>query len=151
MAGCPARSATQIVPLRVVDPDLLDHLAAAQPRLEPLQHSRRPYRTPIPVGPSILCAERHRVASNRRDVESEMGGRLGAIEQDEGSRLVGPTGHRSVTGLIVPRTFETWARATSGCTREQATEGVQVQHPLAHHGNGLRSPRLAPGRSSATG
>ena len=66
-----------------------------------------------------------------------MRSRLGAIEQDEGPRLVGPTGHvgHGINGAEDVR--DVGESHEPGARREQATEGILVEHALAHHGNGL--------------
>ena len=87
-----------LVPLRVAKVNGADHLAPAKEgrhRLEELPSGPENPRSGGPEG--LVPAEGVKVATDGLDVHREVGGRLSAVEEDEGTGLVGPTndlGHR---------------------------------------------------------
>jgi hypothetical protein len=124
----------QVVPLRAVDPDLLDHLAAAPGRLELVQHLAAPVEHADARGPEHLVAgEGVEVGAERVQVEWEMRHRLGAVEQHE---RAGPMGALHDPRHRVDRAEDVGDvrdRHDARARREQPVEGFEVEVPLSHH------------------
>ena len=75
--------------------------------------SRRPQRAPTPVGPSILCEERAKKSQPRACRSTGMCGTLWAPSTRTTAPAWWARRATSATGVIVPRTLETWGSATS--------------------------------------
>ena len=68
--------------------------------------SRRPYSTPIPLGPNILCPENAaKSTSERVQVDRLVRHRLAGVQHRQRTHGLGP-GDQFATGASAPVTFE---------------------------------------------
>ena len=132
----------QVVPLRVVDPDLLDHLAAAPGRLERLEHRRAGRTARRCRWARASCGRRTR--RSRRRARAMSSGRCGtAWAPSTSTRAPAACARRviSATGLIVPSTLRhVRERDHARARRQQPVERGEVEVRAVEHRHG-REPR----------
>src|SRR6266545_113851 len=81
----------KIVPLGVIDPHFLDHLTPAPRGLQPVQHLAEPVENANARRSQHFVAGEHvEVRPQGGQIQGQVGGTLGTVEQDEGSGLVRP-------------------------------------------------------------
>ncbi len=86
----------------------------------------------MPVGPSILWLEKtYKVTVQRGHIERQVRRRLSPVDDRHRPGRARPPAI-SATGLIVPSTFDTWAKATTRVRApEHPLEGLEVELPVA--------------------
>ena len=112
----------------------------------------RPYSTPMPVGPSILCAgEAVEIAIERLHVDDAVRHGLRAVEQHRNAVLPCATAMNFSTGTIVPSAFETCASASS-CVRGPISfsNAAKSTSPVCDDRNHLEHARRSARRPAAT-
>ncbi len=127
----------QVVPLRAIDPDFLDHLPAAPGGLERLHHGAPPVEHADARGPEHLVAgEDVEVGPERGHVERQMRHRLGAVHQHEGARRMRPAGHLGHGVDRAEHVRHVRERRHAGARREQPVEARHVEVRAVEHRHG---------------
>src|SRR5215470_12740133 len=128
----------QVVPLGMIDPHFLDHLAPAPRRLEGFQDLPSSVENADAGGPEHLVAgEDVEVRAHRGEVEGQVRRALGAVQEHEGPNLVrapDDLGH----GIDRPQDIgNVGGRHHPSARREETGEGFHVEEALAYHRHGL--------------
>src|SRR5215470_1261004 len=129
----------QVVPLGVIDPDLLDHLAAAPCGLERLQRLAASVEHADPRRAQHLVTREHvEVGPQRRQIQRQVGSALRAVEEHERPRAVRALhdlGHRIDRAQHVRHVG---GRDEPGPGRQEPTECLHVEEAFADHGHRLQ-------------
>ena len=137
---CPGLEAPgEVVPLGVIDPHFLDHLAPAPGRLESVQDFPAPIEDADARRSQHLVPGEHvKVGSHGDQIQGKVRSSLGAVEKDEGARLVGAPddlrhridGSKHIRDVGRGHQPRSW--------REKPTERLHVEEALADHWHRLQ-------------
>ena len=111
-------------------------------------HFSLPYRTPIPVGPYILCPENTKKSASSSATFTFLCATDCAPSISTGTPAECAFSIICFTGLTVPRVFDTWVTATSAVFSEsRASSAFRSSSPLSKNGITLS---LSPLRSHSS-
>src|SRR4029453_14071321 len=128
----------QIVPLSVVDPDLLDHFTAAAAGLETIEH-RPPavHNSDAGRAEHLVSREHVEIATERGHIEPQMRGRLSPVharERADGARLADDLRHR---GDRAEHVGDVGERDHTDARGQQTIEGSEVERAVGQDRYGL--------------
>ena len=126
----------EIVPGRAVEPDLADDLAAAEERLQRLQHLAPAVEHADAGGsPQLVPGERVEIGAERRHVDREVWRRLGAVEEHPGPRRLRALDDLRNRVDRAEHVRDVGERHEPGPPREEPLECLEVEGALVGHGH----------------